>query len=186
MRCVALSMCAAALAAALSCRQAGETGQPAVSEAVRGAPLVAQDAVLLLDDLDGEDVGWGDGSAHADNSRCHVCHMNYAVEELAVAHADAGVGCEDCHGASDDHCADEDNITPPDRIFGGPSVNRMCMTCHESLPDDHAPIIAGTAVKDRYCTDCHGSHRLEVRTRRWDSDTRALIEDDAVRMIRKE
>ena len=40
-----------------------------------------------------------------------------------------------------------------------------------------------TADSERgYCTDCHGSHRLEVRTRRWDKDTGKLIESDGVSM----
>ncbi len=33
------------------------------------------------------------------------------------------------------------------------------------------------------CTDCHGEHRLKVRTRRWDKETGKLVSDDGVRMM---
>ena len=71
-------------------------------------PLLLEDPPLLLED---EETG-----PAADNSRCHVCHINYSDEALAVTHARANISCEQCHGASDAHCSDEDNITPPDII----------------------------------------------------------------------
>ena len=37
--------------------------------------------LLLLDDVS-QTAGGG-----ADNSRCHVCHINFATEELSVTHA---------------------------------------------------------------------------------------------------
>jgi hypothetical protein len=33
----------------------------------------------------------------ADNSRCHVCHIKYDEEELALNHGLGGVSCEGCH-----------------------------------------------------------------------------------------
>jgi hypothetical protein len=30
-------------------------------------------------------------------------------------------------------------------------------------------------MKDKVCTDCHGSHKLKVRTRMWDKETGKLI-----------
>ena len=38
---------------------------------------------------------------------------------------------------------------------------------------------AKTHVEDLLCTDCHGDHRLKVRTVRWDKHTRKLIADTA-------
>jgi hypothetical protein len=123
----------------------------------------------------------------ADNSRCHVCHINYEEEDLAVNHAKANIGCEDCHGASDAHCSDEDNITPPDIMYPRDDLNSFCLKCHaaDKLSDVHQPILAGTA-EEKYCTDCHGQHRLGYRTRHWDKATGELLRDDGVRMIRKE
>lgn len=108
----------------------------------------------------------------ADNSRCHVCHINYEEEELAVMHAQADVGCEKCHGASDDHCGDEGNITPPGIMYPKAAINASCMKCHYQIANDeeHKPVLAGTA-KEEHCTDCHGEHRLPRRTQRWNKKT---------------
>ncbi|MFW6162438.1 MAG: multiheme c-type cytochrome [Planctomycetota bacterium] len=114
------------------------------------------------------------------NSRCHVCHMFYQEDPLAVTHAKAGIGCEACHGACDAHCNDEANVTPPDRMFPRRIVNPFCMQCHgrEQLAEEpsHAPLLAGRAEKCRYCTDCHGEHLLGERVVRWDKETGELIE----------
>jgi hypothetical protein len=126
--------------------------------------------LLLDDDMELSDVT----GPVADNSRCHVCHMNYAVEKLAVSHAQANVGCEKCHGASNAHCSDEDNITPPDIMYAPEKINSACKSCH---PD------AKLGEGKKYCTECHGEHKLSHRTREWDKTTRALIEDDKVRML---
>ena len=109
----------------------------------------------------------------ADNSRCYVCHINYEVEELTSMHAKADVGCERCHGTSDAHCSDKDNMTPPDIMYPADKVNSSCNSCH---PDGKL----GGGKK--YCTDCHGEHRLSHRTRRWDKATGKLIGEHEVQM----
>ena len=131
----------------------------------------------------------------ADNSRCHVCHVNYEGEALTLIHARADVGCEDCHGASDAHCSDEDNVTPPDTMFAEDKIKAFCMGCHTKEKIDiavHNSVMAETDPKNSRglatrglatsCTACHGEHRLAHRTRRWDKVTRQLIKDDGVRM----
>lgn len=60
--------------------------------------------MLLLGDGPGANPSAG---PTADNSRCHVCHIKYTFEDIAVAHARANIGCADCHGESDDHISDE-------------------------------------------------------------------------------
>lgn len=114
------------------------------------------------------------------NRRCHVCHMFYEEDWLAVTHAKVRVGCEACHGSSDAHCNDEGNITPPDRMFPRRAVNPLCMQCHgrKQLAEvpTHAPVLAGTATKRRHCTDCHGDHLLGERVVRWDKETGKLLE----------
>lgn len=110
----------------------------------------------------------------ADNSRCHVCHANYIQEVLAVTHARANIGCVNCHGQSDNHIADESwtsggNGTPPDKIYTLPMVNPLCLSCHAREKIDTAPhqaLFSGTTEK-KYCTDCHGSHRLARRKCKW-------------------
>jgi len=130
------------------------------------------------------------GPTAADNSRCYVCHINFATEELTLVHAKGGVGCEKCHGLSDPHCSDEDNITPPDIMYPRGEINAACMKCHPRAEigrvPEHKETLAAASGPKTVCTDCHGEHRLAHRTRRWDRKTRKLIEDDNVRMIRAE
>jgi hypothetical protein len=114
---------------------------------------------LLLDD--NPDINLPDKPV-ADNSRCYVCHLNYAQEKLAVTHARANIGCKDCHGDCDAHIADESwasggNGTPPSIMYPPDKINSFCKSCHPkaSLGDK------------KYCTDCHGTHRLTNRKCKW-------------------
>jgi len=114
----------------------------------------------------------------ADNSRCHVCHMNYQSEELAVTHARNFVSCEHCHGPSDAHCSDEGNITPPDRMFAEEDIVPFCMDCHPAAKIDiepHAKLLAAPGSERPKCTSCHGEHVLNYRTCRWDKKTGKLL-----------
>ena len=145
---------------------------------------VKEEQTLLLEDphllLEEEETG-----PVADNSRCHVCHINYADEDLAVTHAWANISCEQCHGASDAHCSDEDNITPPDIMYPVAKIRPFCMGCHPKNKIDiaaHKSVLADTGANEGNCTNCHGEHRLSYRTRKWDKSTGKLIEDDKVRM----
>jgi len=124
----------------------------------------------------------------ADNSFCFVCHNNFDGERLALNHEIAGIGCENCHGPSNEHSSDEDGLTPPDIMYSKKNVNPACMKCH--LRDNiknvssHRAFIAGNDSDHKYCTDCHGKkHHIAVRTRRWDKQTKKLIYDDGVRMM---
>jgi hypothetical protein len=136
------------------------------------APLLLDDEPLLLLD-DGADTEESDGSG-ADNSRCFVCHINYMQEDIAVIHAGADIGCAGCHGESDEHIADESwasggNGTAPDIMYPRPKINPFCMGCHAKSKIDteqHKPLFAGGS-KEKYCTDCHGDHRLADRKCKW-------------------
>ncbi len=147
----------------------------AVGIALQGCEekVLDEPPLRLEDDINSQQLTLPSGPV-ADNSRCHVCHLNYAEEELAVVHARANIGCEQCHGACDAHCSDEDNITPPDTMFAMEKINSFCKSCHAD---------AQLGGGKKYCTDCHGDHRLDYRTRRWDKSTGQLIEDDSVRMM---
>ena len=151
--------------AVVACRQRIREEPSPLANGPDEEPLLLEEPSPLEDDNAGP---------LADNSRCHVCHINYQDEELAVTHARAGVGCERCHGASDAHCSDEDNITPPDIMYPLDKVNSSCKTCHPE---------GKLGGGKKYCTDCHGEHRLSYRTRKWDKETGELVEDDKVRML---
>ena len=113
------------------------------------------------------------------NDRCHVCHINYADEKLAVTHAAHGVGCEACHGPSDPHCGDEIHHTPPDTMYAHAAVPAACMKCHPAGKLGHAEMhnlnLVVTPKPKKICTECHGTHRLEQRIVRWDKVTRKLL-----------
>ena len=128
-----------------------------------------------------------------DNSYCLVCHANLKKEDLTRVHQKAGVGCAKCHGESDRHSADEDALTPPEIMYARDKIAPACLKCHpiKALADvpDHAELLAKSELGEKVasplktCTECHGKHRLAVRTRRWDKTTGKLIADDGVRMM---
>ena len=129
-------------------------------------------APLLLSDEDAG--GQASSSPLADNSRCHVCHLNFARESLSLTHAKANIGCAQCHGPSDAHIADESwasggNGTAPDKMFPTNKINALCLECHPRKKIDlpqHKAWFEGTA-KERSCTDCHGKHRMAQRKCKW-------------------
>ncbi len=41
------------------------------------------------------------------------------------------MGCIDCHGQSFPHRNDEDNITPPDKMYPLDEIEKMCADCHD-------------------------------------------------------
>jgi hypothetical protein len=179
--CLLIFILAAVTAAVVSCKQKNQNQQK---------PPIDEEPPLLLENSNGgEDLPPPSEGPVADNSRCHVCHINYADEELAVVHARANISCEQCHGACDAHCNDEDNITPPEIMYSLEKINSFCMACHPKSKIDtqpHEPFLDGTATEKKYCTDCHGDHRLGYRTRKWNKETGELIEDDKVRMMTDE
>jgi len=130
-----------------------------------------EDKPLLLDDAAGGASADGSG---ADNSRCQVCHLNLAQEELALTHARANIGCAKCHGPSDAHIADESwasggNGTAPDAMFPREKINPFCLECHPQNKidaDQHKDFFAGKA-DEKCCIDCHGKHRLANRKCKW-------------------
>ncbi len=121
----------------------------------------------------------------ADNSYCYVCHVNWEKEHFVEQHRLKGVGCCDCHGDCEAHMDDEEGNAPPDVMFAKDKINASCMdTCHtiDKLAGvaDHIPYVlpGKEKKKPQLCTDCHGKHRLEKRTRVWNQETGKLIEVD--------
>jgi len=117
-----------------------------------------------------------------DNSRCHVCHLNFSDEQLAVSHAKNGVGCEKCHGACDEHASDEGNVTPPQIMYPHEKIDASCKVCH---PDPMERIVAGAKYclhvlvteeeQKKVCTDCHGAHKMAQRQVRWNKTTGEVL-----------
>ena len=160
-----------------------------IAEAAEDAlpPLVVEKENPLLLDKPAEPAGEATARPRADNSACLVCHANYKKEFLAGHHGLQNIGCVKCHGDSYAHRNDENNVTPPDKLFPRERIDLMCGRCHHS--HDVAPAkvverwykrIEGNPVPETVvCTDCHGRHRLKVRTVRWDKKTGKLLPREA-------
>ena len=113
----------------------------------------------------------------ADNSYCHVCHLNYQTDPLAEDHRERGIGCVNCHGPSDAHADDEASETAPDTMYPRARINASCQQCHSEskLSSTCRSAIATDAGTPEVCTSCHGQHGLTERTRKWDKETGRLI-----------
>jgi len=156
------------------------------TQSAEGAPpplVVNKDAPLLLEDAPAEKPK-DEEEVKADNSACYVCHTNYQTEEFVQWHAKEDVGCIDCHGKSYAHRNDEDNITPPDKMYAPEDMEKKCCAeCHDEHNAPAAEVIARwqercpakTDPKAIVCTDCHGEHRLAFRTVWWNKKTGELI-----------
>jgi hypothetical protein len=119
----------------------------------------------------------------ADNSACFVCHGNFQEESMAAVHAKENIGCAKCHGVSLAHRNDEDNVTPPDKMYTSARIDNACRQCHDDHDASPRKVIAmfqarfppNTDPKKVVCTDCHGEHRLKVRSVYWDKTTGKLL-----------
>jgi len=185
MRYAALAALAGFLAVAIVvyiADNASQRGLSVVASAEAGEPAATQPAPETLT-LAQKAVRRRPTKVTADNSPCYVCHVNYEEDEFVTVHAEENVGCMKCHGESFAHRDDEDNITPPDILYGADMIGPACAKCHETHDAPAAKVI--TRWKERcpakekpeeiVCTDCHGDHRLRFRTVWWDKKTRELV-----------
>ncbi len=150
-------------------------------------PLVVDtSAPLLLDEpAEGQDDGTAKTRAAIENMACFVCHANYMNELLADTHARANIGCTNCHGPSMAHRNDENNTTPPQIMYAAEKIDLFCRACHTAHDIPPGKVVA--RWKERgldktkpdpdklVCTDCHGQHRMRIRTVIWDKSTGRLL-----------
>ena len=125
------------------------------------------------------------------NQFCAACHYAFGDEEMARTHEMASIGCERCHGESERHRSDENNITPPEIMYPKDKINPTCMMCHPRHEikhvASHKPLLAGAKTifdsdesdnEQLYCTTCHAKeHRINVRTIRWNKATGELLNE---------
>ncbi|MHC4678778.1 MAG: hypothetical protein ACYTEK_08775 [Planctomycetota bacterium] len=126
------------------------------------------------------------------NDFCSACHYGFDEEKLAARHRQAGIGCERCHGESERHRSDEDNVTPPEIMYPKDKINPTCMMCHPRHEIQHAAhhkkLLAGAKTildsasesdgHQLYCTTCHArKHRINVRTIQWNKATGELLKE---------
>jgi len=176
----------------LSCTPSNDS-EPAGIQVVRAAgsepettsgppPLVVDMSEPLLLDDPTEDQAAAT-QADTENMACFVCHAGYRGEFLAERHAKANVSCVKCHGDSFAHRNDENNTTPPETMYPAEKIDPFCQGCHETHDIPPKKIIArwkevNVGKSDPsgiVCTDCHGEHRMKVRTVVWDKETGKLL-----------
>lgn len=141
---------------------------------------------LLLDDPPPNTGPVDDKKPRVDNNACFVCHGNFQDESMVAVHAKESIGCIKCHGPSIAHRNDENNVTPPDKMFPSARIDKSCRECHEDHTASPQKVIGmfqarfpqNTDPINVVCTDCHGEHRLKNRSVRWDKITGKLLAHD--------
>ncbi|MHC4560630.1 MAG: cytochrome c3 family protein [Planctomycetota bacterium] len=181
----------------LSCTPTSES-EPANIQAAPGTaveaettegppPLVVDTSTPLLLDEPTEEEEVPDVAttqAAAENTACFVCHANYRTESLANRHAMADIGCVNCHGQSSAHRNDENNITSPETLYSPDKIDPFCQGCHRAHDVPPQKVVARWAERNPdktdtgriVCTDCHGDHRMKVRTVIWDKRSGKLLQ----------
>lgn len=164
-----------------------DTGAKLESGVSGGPPPLVVDtsAPLLLDEpSEGQEASANAATrAAAENTACFVCHANYRTEFLVSRHAAADIGCSQCHGESLAHKNDENNTTPPQTMYSADKIDPFCQGCHAVHDVPAQKVIARwvergpdrTDTKRIVCTDCHGEHRMKVRTVIWDKKSGKLL-----------
>lgn len=110
---------------------------------------------------------------------CHDCHGDFLRDSFSVTHGTNRVTCVSCHGLSEAHSGDEENITPPQIMYAREAIAVKCRECHEGHNAAADAVIALWQQRglqklkpaQLVCTDCHGTHRMKVRMVRWDKKT---------------
>jgi len=148
-------------------------------------PLIIDDdePLLLLEDPAEKDKSALEIKAWVESQPCFVCHVNFQEEPLALSHAKAGISCARCHGLSFAHRNDENNTTPPDTMFPAENIDKACAECHIIHDIPAIKVILRWQEccahkkdsKTIVCTDCHGQHRLKVRTVQWNKKTGKVL-----------
>ncbi len=124
------------------------------------------------------------------NEFCAACHYAFGEEKLAVRHEKAGIGCERCHGESERHRNDEDNVTPPEIMYTKDKIIPTCMMCHprhkighvgphkQLLADAKTIFDSDDGGRKITCMFCHAKkHRIKVRSIRWNKATGELLDE---------
>jgi hypothetical protein len=113
-----------------------------------------------------------DTAGQKDNSTCLVCHLDLETEEIAAVHLKAGIVCAACHGASEVHRSDEQNIMKPEVTFGRLEIEPFCKACHPTHKSgkQYRVFVSEWTGRRRpngrmvtsgsICMDCHGNHAV--------------------------
>jgi len=116
----------------------------------------SNDAVAFEDNSrdDGQATTQGKASAEFRQAGvCSRCHVVSALEWSISAHATAETDCQECHGPSQGHVANERNEVKPDRLPRGEAIaKQVCSACHETG--------CPKSLQVQNCQQCHHVHAL--------------------------
>jgi len=82
---------------------------------------------------------------------CSRCHVAQVLEWSASRHTTAGIACQNCHGPSAAHVANERNQDKPDNLPQAAAIAPFCSTCHN----------AG-CPKTKQTTNCQSCHHVHA------------------------
>lgn len=84
---------------------------------------------------------------------CARCHVVSVLEWGISGHVAVDTNCQQCHGPSQGHVANERNEVKPDRLFRGEAIaKQICSSCHEmGCPE---------SLQVQNCQTCHHVHAL--------------------------
>jgi len=88
-----------------------------------------------------------DWAAEGSNVSCLECHTT-GYDPATGKYAEAGVGCEDCHGAFQPNHPQQPMPVKPDA--------ELCARCHKQTTDEWRASVHSTA--GIVCEDCHNPH----------------------------
>jgi len=91
---------------------------------------------------------------HAGVAACRECHEEQFQEKYAGAHRK--IGCENCHGPSAAHAADENASKPP-----RPREREFCLRCHAydaARPNGFPQVDPQEHNPRKKCLSCHEAH----------------------------
>jgi formylglycine-generating enzyme required for sulfatase activity len=101
---------------------------------------------------------------------CSRCHVAQVLEWSTSRHQKAGVPCQNCHGPSAAHVANERNEVKPDRLPRGPAIAGLCQSCHaQGCPK--------TSRRDA-CESCHHPHALFNPSQNKELESLRFAKDD--------
>jgi hypothetical protein len=108
---------------------------------------------LLMASLSAQEIG----------NLCAPCHGEYVAGLKTHKHSAKGIGCEVCHGSSQQH-RNAAGATSPDRVAAPDEVPALCGGCHTAQRKQYERskhgvlVLARSKTRAANCGTCHGVH----------------------------
>ncbi|HUQ94448.1 MAG TPA: cytochrome c3 family protein [Bryobacteraceae bacterium] len=105
----------------------------------------------------------GIGLAQETGMLCAPCHAEQLADWKTHKHFAKNVGCEVCHGASQQH-RNAVGATSPDQVAAPDEVPALCGQCHSGQRKPYEAskhgklVLARSETRAANCATCHGVH----------------------------